>query len=49
MQVTMVDPRASYGRNGEEPGADIAAYLVRHGVSVAVERCQARDAALTKG
>ncbi|WP_429131885.1 universal stress protein [Ensifer sp. 4252] len=38
VQVTMVDPRASYGRNGEEPGADIAAYLVRHGVSVAVER-----------
>ncbi len=34
----MVDPRASYGRNGEEPGADVAGYLVRHDVSVAVER-----------
>lgn len=38
VHVTMVDPRASYGRNGEEPGADIAGYLVRHNVSVAVER-----------
>lgn len=38
VHVTMVDPRASYGRNGEEPGADIAGYLVRHDVSVAVER-----------
>lgn len=38
VHVTMVDPRASYGRNGEEPGADVAGYLVRHGVSVAVER-----------
>ena len=36
--VTMVDPRSAYGRNGEEPGADIAAYLARHGVSVSVER-----------
>ncbi|OOG65745.1 hypothetical protein BLJAPNOD_05612 [Ensifer sp. M14] len=36
--VTMIDPRASYGRNGEEPGADIAGYLVRHEISVSVER-----------
>ncbi|WVT76019.1 universal stress protein (plasmid) [Sinorhizobium chiapasense] len=36
--VTMVDPRAAYGKNGEEPGADIAGYLARHGVSVSVER-----------
>lgn len=38
VQVTMVDPRASYGRNGEEPGADIAGYLVRHKVPVVVQR-----------
>ncbi|MCY1487869.1 Universal stress protein family protein [compost metagenome] len=36
--VTMVDPRSAYGKNGEEPGADIAGYLARHGVSVSVER-----------
>ena len=36
--VTMVDPSASYGRNGEEPGADVAGYLVRHGISVDVKR-----------
>jgi len=36
--VTMVDPRSTYGKNGEEPGADIAGYLARHGVSVSVER-----------
>lgn len=38
VHVAMVDPRAAYGRNGEEPGADIAGYLARHGVSVSVER-----------
>ncbi|WP_043621388.1 universal stress protein [Ensifer sp. ZNC0028] len=38
VHVTMVDPRSAYGKNGEEPGADIAGYLARHGVSVSVER-----------
>ncbi|MGF6158231.1 nucleotide-binding universal stress UspA family protein [Ensifer sp. KUDG1] len=38
VHVTMVDPRSSSGKNGEEPGADIAGYLARHGVSVSVER-----------
>lgn len=36
--VTMIDPQANYGTQGEEPGADVAAYLARHGVSVSVER-----------
>ncbi|MBX4948503.1 nucleotide-binding universal stress UspA family protein [Rhizobium binae] len=36
--VTMVDPVARMGANGEEPGADIAAYLARHGVKVQVDR-----------
>ncbi|PDT04410.1 universal stress protein [Rhizobium chutanense] len=36
--VTMVDPVARAGVNGEEPGADIAAYLARHGVKVQVDR-----------
>ena len=38
VHVTMVDPRSASGKNGEEPGADIAGYLARHGVSVSVER-----------
>ena len=37
VHVTLVDPIASALRNGEEPGADIAAYLARHGVAVAVD------------
>lgn len=37
VHVTMVDPVASPGRQGEEPGADIATYLARHGVNVAVD------------
>jgi nucleotide-binding universal stress UspA family protein len=34
----MVDPRAASARNGEEPGADVAAYLARHGIEVTVDR-----------
>ncbi|PDT15188.1 universal stress protein [Rhizobium sp. J15] len=36
--VTMVDPVAKMRSNGEEPGADIAAFLARHGVRVQVDR-----------
>ncbi|MFS8046429.1 universal stress protein [Rhizobium sp. BR 314] len=35
--VVMVDPSATIGRNGEEPGADIATFLARHGVRVSVD------------
>lgn len=38
VSVTMIDPVAEAGRNGPEPGADIAAYLARHGVRVTVDR-----------
>lgn len=38
VHVTMVDPRAASARNGEEPGADVAAYLARHGIEVTVDR-----------
>lgn len=38
VHVTMVDPDAIRGRNGEEPGADVALYLARHDVSVDVDR-----------
>ncbi|TCR75635.1 universal stress protein [Rhizobium sp. BK376] len=38
VHVTMVDPDAARGRNGEEPGADIALYLTRHDIAVTVDR-----------
>lgn len=38
VNVVTVDPRAVPARNGEEPGADIATYLARHGIKVAVDR-----------
>ncbi|MCB8839799.1 universal stress protein [Aurantimonas sp. VKM B-3413] len=36
--VVLVDPQATAGDNGPEPGADVAAYLARHGAKVTVER-----------
>lgn len=38
VHVTLVDPQASSARSGEEPGADVAAYLARHGIAVTVDR-----------
>jgi len=37
VHVTLVDPVASSVRNGEEPGADVATYLARHGAKVTVD------------
>jgi nucleotide-binding universal stress UspA family protein len=39
--VLIIDPRASRGR--EEPGADVAVWLARHGVKVTVQRDSAAD------
>jgi nucleotide-binding universal stress UspA family protein len=36
--VTMIDPVSRERVNGEEPGADIARFLARHGVKVQVDR-----------
>ena len=36
--IAMVDPVASALGSGDEPGADIAAYLARHGVRVTVDQ-----------
>lgn len=36
--VTMIDPVVKDDVNGEEPGADIATFLARHGVPVQVDR-----------
>ncbi|THK39176.1 universal stress protein [Ensifer sp. MPMI2T] len=38
VHVTLVDPEAGPGRSGEEPGADVAAYLARHGINVTVDQ-----------
>lgn len=37
VDIAIVDPQASTNANGEEPGADIAAYLARHGVRATVQ------------
>jgi nucleotide-binding universal stress UspA family protein len=37
VNVVLVDPLAAEFAQGEEPGADIAAYLARHGVKVTVD------------
>lgn len=36
--VTMIDPVSRERVNGEEPGADIASFLARHGIKVQVDR-----------
>ena len=41
--VLIVDPKSSAQGHGPEPGADIAAWLVRHGVKVTVQREVAPD------
>lgn len=38
VNVVLVDPKAASARNGEEPGADVATYLARHGIKVTVDR-----------
>ncbi|MES0038667.1 universal stress protein [Mesorhizobium sp. M0046] len=38
VRVALVDPEAACTGSGAEPGADIAAYLTRHGARVSVDR-----------
>lgn len=38
VRIVMVDPLSTDRANGPEPGADIAAYLARHGAKVTVDR-----------
>ncbi|TCN21294.1 universal stress protein [Sinorhizobium americanum] len=38
VNVVLVDPTGASAGNGEKPGADIAAYLARHGIKVTVDR-----------
>ena len=52
IRIAMVDPKASETDAGEEPGADVAAYLARKGYSVSVDRLagmgQAPESVLTR-
>lgn len=38
VHLVVVDPDSSYFKNGGEPGADMAAYLARHGCKVVIEQ-----------
>ena len=42
--VLVVDPEKSADGHGQEPGADVAVWLARHGVKVTVQRDLAVDA-----
>jgi nucleotide-binding universal stress UspA family protein len=42
--VLVVDPEVSAAAHGQEPGADVATWLARHGVKVVVQRDVATDA-----
>ncbi|HEX9470189.1 MAG TPA: universal stress protein [Bradyrhizobium sp.] len=44
--LLVVDPDKRGARHGEEPGADIALYLARHGASVEVEQVSSRGSAV---
>ena len=44
IDVLMVDPQIAEGRHGDEPGADIARHLARHGFSVRAVPLPRRDA-----
>ena len=44
--VLAVSPRSGLGGHGEEPGADIALHLARHGIKVGVERISNRASAM---
>ncbi|WP_105438937.1 universal stress protein [Neorhizobium sp. T25_13] len=43
VHVVLVDPDTSYWVSGGEPGADVAAYLARHGINVVVEQLLSGD------
>ena len=44
MTLLVVDSEGRAGRHGEEPGADIALYLARHGARVEVEQVLSQGA-----
>jgi nucleotide-binding universal stress UspA family protein len=38
VRIVMIDPQSTDRANGPEPGADVAAYLARHGAKISVDR-----------
>lgn len=43
VHVVSINPRSDVYGHGDEPGADIALHLARHGIEVEVQRVQSRD------
>jgi nucleotide-binding universal stress UspA family protein len=43
VRVVLVDPDTCYWVSGGEPGADVAAYLARHGINVVIEQLLSGD------
>lgn len=48
VHVTIVDPEAASGRDGPEPGAEIATYLAHHGARVVVDRIPSAGIAIAE-
>ncbi|PJC99519.1 hypothetical protein GQ37_004055 [Janthinobacterium sp. BJB1] len=43
VQIIVLNPRQHYGQHGQEPGADLATYLARHGVRAEVSRSETSE------
>ena len=43
VQIVVLNPRQHFGQHGQEPGADLATYLARHGVSAEVSRSETSE------
>lgn len=43
VQIVVLNPRQNVGRHGDEPGADLATYLARHGVRAEVLRSETKE------
>lgn len=48
VSLTLIDPKAGSGRYGDEPGADIARQIARHGIEVSVDRLPAMGKAVAE-
>jgi nucleotide-binding universal stress UspA family protein len=48
VRLVLVDPAEGEDHHGEEPGADAAAYLARHGVKVTVDRLPSSNHAVAE-
>ncbi|WP_370125608.1 universal stress protein [Sinorhizobium fredii] len=48
VHVTMVDPVVTLRASGDEPGADVAGYLARHGINISVENLPSSGRSITE-